>query len=55
VLGICAYPNIGSVAEHSDLVVIGKVNGYIVPENVAIQSVVRKMGFHVSYAQEETK
>ena len=32
---------------------VGKISGYIVPENIAMQTVARKLGFRVRYAEDE--
>jgi acetyltransferase len=32
---------------------VGVIRGYIVPENVAMQTVAKKLGFHMRYSQEE--
>ena len=32
---------------------VGVIRGYIVPENVAMQTVAKKLGFHIVYSQEE--
>jgi acetyltransferase len=32
---------------------MGAIRGYIVTENVAMQTVARKLGFHIAYSHEE--